>query len=407
LLSLRNLEKVRKIALILSLLCIAGQSIGLAGQANIIKVDFYGETIEVPFSLSLSIAYNVPPSKETIRQFYDIANAQDYQPTINTLIAFKEKHQLNDWIYYQLIRKTAQQISPKAENYPRYTLYKWFLLNKSGFDANLAISTQGQLLFYVHCDENIYDIPYYMANDKQYVCLNKHDYANLSFEKNASYPVDVIIPEGQKAFSYKVTQMPDFTPADYTEKDLQFSYDNKQYHFKVMINPQVQTIFTNYPVVDYASYFNIPLSKETYSSLIPGLKKSVKDMKQKKGVDYLMNFTRHAFLYEDDLNNFGKEKRMSPEQTLLNKYSDCDDRAALFFYLVKEVYNLPMIAVLYPTHVTIAVKFDKPTGHTIEYKGQLYSVCEPTPQGQDLRIGQVSPSLKHMAYSIAYEYNPQ
>jgi hypothetical protein len=160
-------------------------------------------------------------------------------------------------------------------------------------------------------------------------------------------------------------------------------------------------------VVDYASYFNIPLSKETYSSLIPGLKKSVKDMKQKKGVDYLMNFTRHAFLYEDDLNNFGKEKRMSPEQTLLNKYSDCDDRAALFFYLVKEVYNLPMIAVLYPTHVTIAVKFDKPTGHTIEYKGQLYSVCEPTPQDQDLRIGQVSPSLKHMAYSIAYEYNPQ
>jgi hypothetical protein len=372
LLSLRNLEKVRKIALILSILCIGCKSIGLAGQTNIIKVDFYGETIEVPFSPSLSIAYNVPPSKETIRQFYDIANAQDYQPTINTLIAFKEKHQLNDWIYYQLIRKTAQQISPKAENYPRYTLYKWFLLNKSGFDANMAISTQGQLLFYVHCDENIYDIPYYMANNKQYVCLNKHDYANLSFEKNASYPVDVIIPEGQKAFSYKVTQMPDFTPADYTEKDLQFSYDNKQYHFKVMINPQVQTIFTNYPVVDY-----------------------------------LMNFTRHAFLYEDDLNNFGKEKRMSPEQTLLNKYSDCDDRAALFFYLVKEVYNLPMIAVLYPTHVTIAVKFDKPTGHTIEYKGQLYSVCEPTPQDQDLRIGQVSPSLKHMAYSIAYEYNPQ
>jgi hypothetical protein len=30
-----------------------------------------------------------------------------------------------------------------------------------------------------------------------------------------------------------------------------------------------------------------------------------------------MRFTRYAFLYENDQDNFGKEKRLSPEQTLL------------------------------------------------------------------------------------------
>src|SRR5690606_10914787 len=115
--------------------------------------------------------------------------------------------------------------------------------------------------------------------------------------------------------------------------------------------PIFEKIFANYPSVDFESYFNIPLSKETYGSLIPMLKQNVDGMSQKKGVDYLMRFTRYAFLYEDDEENFGKAKRLSAEETLFAQYSDCDDRAALFFYLVKEIYNLPMIAVLYPTHI--------------------------------------------------------
>lgn len=190
------------------------------------------------------------------------------------------------------------------------------------------------------------------------------------------------------------------------KKNIAFNYNNKQYHFRVKMNPQMEKIFVNYPVVDYESYFNIPLSNETYTSLIPMLKDNVSAMNQKGGVDYLMRFTRNAFLYEDDQKVFGKEKRLSPEQTLLNDYSDCDDRAALFFYLVKEIYDLPMIVLLYPTHVTIAVKFDKPRGKTIVYKGSKYSICEPTPQMQDLSVGQISSNLRNTPFQVAYEYTP-
>ena len=129
-------------------------------------------------------------------------------------------------------------------------------------------------------------------------------------------------------------------------------------------------------------------------------------MSQKTGVDYLMRFTRDAFLYENDEDNFGKEKRLSPEQTLLSKYSDCDDRAALFFYLVREIYNLPMIALLYPTHISMAVQFDKPTGSSIIYKGEKYSVCESTPQKEDLKIGQIASSLKRVSYDVVFQYDP-
>ncbi|HEX8376173.1 MAG TPA: hypothetical protein VF602_00035, partial [Pedobacter sp.] len=108
----------------------------------------------------------------------------------------------------------------------------------------------------------------------------------------------------------------------------------------------------------------------------------------------------------DDERNFGKEKRLTPEQTLFSKYSDCDDRAALFFYLVKEIYNLPMIALLYPTHITMAVQFDKPAGKPIIYNGKKYYVCEPTPQMQDLKIGQMAEKYRNLNYEVVYAYEP-
>ncbi len=378
---------------------------GRAVEKDVLQFDFYGHTVTIPFDATLNIRYTTTPSGESIRSFYDAINRGHYRPVINALLAFKKQYELNDWFYYQLIRKTAEQVAPKADNYPRYTLYKWFLLGKSGYDTQLGLC-KDQLIFYVYSNDNLYDIPYYVHDGKQYVCLNKHDYTTLNLLTDPIYPAGISIPEGKIAFSYKVTQMPDFTPGDYSEKDLDFSYNNKQYHFKLKVNPQVENIFNNYPVVDYEEYFNIPLSKETYGSLIPALKKNTAGMHQRQGVDYLMRFTRNSFLYEDDKKNFGKEKRLSPEQTLLYKYSDCDDRAALFFYLVKEIYNLPMIAVVYPTHVTIAVGFDKPIGNTIEYNGRKYSVCEPTPQAKDLAIGEVPSAYKHTGFQVAYEYIP-
>ncbi|MGV3509235.1 MAG: hypothetical protein ACO1N7_08105 [Sphingobacteriaceae bacterium] len=367
--------------------------------------EFYGNTFNFELDESVKVDFPDILTEQTLVSFYSAINKSKYEKIVNTLNSYKNKHQLNDWLYYQLIRKTAQQIAPKAVNYNRYTLYKWFFLAKTGYDARLALE-RDKLLFYVASDDDISDIPFYMKNGKQYVCLNIHDYDNIDLKRNKIYPVDLVVPEGLKAFSYKVTQMPDFKSEDYSVKNIAFNYKQKVYHFDVLLNSQIQSIFANYPVVDFASYFNTPLSRQTYSSLIPTLKQNVAKMSQKKGVNYLMRFTRNAFLYEDDEQNFGKEKRLTPEQTLFSEYSDCDDRAALFFYLVKEIYNLPMIALLYPTHITMAVQFDKAAGKPIIYNGKKYYVCESTPQKQNLRVGEIAAKYRNAAYEVVYAYEP-
>ena len=207
-------------------------------------------------------------------------------------------------------------------------------------------------------------------------------------------------------FSYKINSLPNFNPADYTVKKLNFEYHQKDYEFKVMVNQAVKKIFTNYPTVEYTMQFSVPLSNYTYQSLIPVLKNTVAGMSQQKGVDYLMHLTRSAFAFEKDATLYGKEKRLSPEQTLLFDYSDCEDRAAFFFYLVKEIYNLPMIVLSYPEHISVAIQFSSPLANPLHYNGNDYWVCEPTPQYKNLKIGHGLPSLKKQAYEVVIDYNP-
>jgi len=371
-----------------------------------VHFDFYGDPVDLPFDASTFVDFKDSLNEQSVNNFYQEMEQNHFEPVIKALLEFKEKNKPDDWLYYQLIRKTAQSISPKADNYQRYTLYKWFFLCKTGYDAIVTIN-ENKILFYVQSDDVIYNIPYRVKDGKQYVCLNYHDYGSIDFAKNTFHEVTIQVPEAKTAFSYKVTRLPNFNLTDYQDRDIQFTYNENEYHFKVKLNPQVKTIFANYPVVDYGTYFNIPLTSVTYGSLIPSLKEKVKGMRVKDGVDYLMHFTRYAFLFKPDEEVFGQEKRLTPEQTLLYDNSDCEDRAGLFFYLVKEIYNLPMIVLEYPKHVTIAVKFDKAYGNSIVYNGVRYSICEPSSQKDDLRIGKLPSSLRHSAFEVPYVYTPQ
>jgi hypothetical protein len=398
------MSKRKKI--LLFLIVISSFTYTWAQDKGLVRLEFMGDTIQFYYSLTPNSHFTDALSPFALIKFTDNLEQSWNPEIIPTLLAYRDLNKLDDWLFYQLIRKTAQQLSPKSENYFSYTLYKWFLLTRSGYDAHIRIS-ENKMLLYVQSDEIIYNIPFLMNKDKQYVCLNYHDYgSSIDFEKEHFSDVAFQSTGLKKAFTYTVTQLPPFNPVNYVEKDLQFNYYKNEYHFKVKLNPELKNLFVNYPARDYINHFNIPLSRETYNSLIPQLKKVVYTMNTTGGIDYLMRFTRYAFLFEKDSEVFGKEKRFSPEETLLYEKSDCEDRAALFFYLVKEIYDLPMLVLTYPNHVTIAVKLDKPIGKPIIFNGEKYSLCEPTPQKTDLTLGQRIPGLKKVAFEIAYAYSP-
>ncbi|HOZ84516.1 MAG TPA: hypothetical protein PK191_03445 [Niabella sp.] len=381
-------------------------------QKNVLAQDqyslvFYGDSIRFSIPDHSFIDFGEASlSISSVQEFYNRISKADFSDPISVLKTYRKKYQPDDWLYYQLVRKMAQQISPKSDNYCRYTLYKWFFMCQSDYTPILVIG-ENKLLFYIECSEQVYNIPIREKWDKQFVCLNYHDYgSNIDFTKNKFAEVPIAISQGNRSFSYKINKLPHFEEQDYVAKNVQFSINENEYRFKIKVNQQIQPLFKNYPTVDYENYLNIPLSHDTYNTLIPALKKALKGKSEKQGVDYLMQLTRYAFAFEADSIKFGREKRFTPEQMLLFETSDCEDRVIFFFTLVKEIYNLPMIILSYPQHVSIAVNFDKHKGKPILYNGKPYFVCEPTPQATDLLIGQELRTLKNVDYEIIYSYLP-
>jgi hypothetical protein len=372
----------------------------VSGQT--MRVEFCGESLNLP-QVSWSASGKTHYTKADILTFQQNTATWDDLPS--RLRQESDLRKLNDWFTYQLIRRTAQQLSPKASDYERYTMMKWWLLSNMGYQTLLRRSDQ-HLLLYVQSDDVVYNIPSRNVHGKTYVCLNYHDYSAIDF--NQTYFEDIWIQNqsGAKSFSYQINHLPLLPQTQYEEKKIRFAYNAQSLDLSIRVNPEMNRLLNNYPTLDYAAYLHIPLSAETYTSLIPPLMQALKGKSQQEGIDYLMHFTRWAFAFQTDKMQFGGEKRLIPEQTLLYNQSDCDDRAALFFCLVKEIYNLPMIILAYPEHVTVAVELKQGKGKPILYEGRKYYICEPTPQRIDLGIGDMLPEWKKQSYEISYAYQP-
>ncbi|PZP45091.1 MAG: hypothetical protein DI598_13815, partial [Pseudopedobacter saltans] len=260
--------------------------------------DFYGNAVGFCFDKTQFVDYVSKPSEKDIQTFYNyLERSKILKGTIAALNQYRKKYVPDDWLYYQLVRKTAQTISPKQDNYLRYTLYKWYLMVQSGYRTLLSVHDE-RLLFYIQSTDNIYNIPYRVKDGLQYVCLNYHDYgSNIDFSKNQFSELQLqVLENNTQSFSYKIEKLPDFSKADYINKNLQFKLNDFEYNFKIKVNPDLKTIFKNYPVVDYSLQFNTPVSEATRASLIPLLEKQVKKLNIKNGVDYLMQFARYAFV---------------------------------------------------------------------------------------------------------------
>ena len=371
------------------------------------------DSIHIEF---LGKGYSLPPTGQLEQFTGDINHAEitKYANTIpskeldnlcQSLLGIQKKESLDDWLYYQLVRRTAQECIHKKEDYIGYTILKWYILNHTGYEPLLSVS-ENKLLLYIKSDDIIYNQPLKKIENKQYVCLNYHDYGfNVDFNYEKFSNITDLLKEGTP-FTFLVKTLPDFAESTYETKELKFQYKKKADQVNIKLNTNLSSYFTNYPVTEYKNQFNIPLSKETYQSLIPALKEKLVNFDKKKGVEYIMYFTRHAFKFESDTEIFGREKRLSPEETLLYDKSDCEDRSALFFLLVKEIYDLPMIVLSSPQHVTVAVKLDKPSKHSILYEGKQYTICEPTPQRRELKVGEEISTIRRQHFTVEFAYDP-
>lgn len=364
-----------------------------------IIVPFYTEKIKLTYSPELIDFKDPVISEKGLVQFFKSLAGKNYSPLLKSLRQSKSVLLLNDWFYYQLMSNTTEQLLQGESSYTK-ELFCWFLLSQSGFDTRLAYFDQ-EVYLYVYTNDDIFEAPIINDADKQFVNLSRV-FDTSSFQK-ALYLLNFSPnPDGQ-AFSFAITDLPALKPR-IRDKSLEFPYRQQIHKMNLQVDESIKDYMHNYPLIAESQYFDAPVSKTLTASLLPQLRKMLLGKNDWESLEIIASLTRSAFNYQEDRQCFGRSKPMIPDEVFLYPYSDCEDRSALFYYLVKELLNLPMIVLAYPDHLTVAVALPQTREGAIFYQGKAYYVCDPTGPVNSSEIGYIPKDYEDQAYEIIKKY---
>lgn len=371
----------------------------MAPAAPQVEIPFYTERCLIPYDPGMRPGQVGDINTATITRFYAFLERSPHQMLLRGLEQEKVRLGLNDWLFFRLAEQTVATIFRDYGEVER-TLINWFLLSKSGYDARITFR-QDQVYLCVFTREKIFEAP--MIRDQGRTFVNLSEIGRPTQEQSPVYLLDYVPnPRGQ-AFSFSLRKMPRFR-AEIEQKYLKFTFKDSLYHWPVQINRTLIRLMEDYPFINEIEYLQAPMSNLLLNSLVPQMKLAVRQMPVTEAVQFMAVFTRSAFRYMEDKSYFGRSKPMIPDEVLHYPFSDCEDRSALFYALVKHILDLPMVIVAYPDHLTVGVHLPDTPGEAIYFRGNRYLVCDPTGPYDSAEIGKIPRELKGSPYEIIHHF---
>jgi len=361
---------------------------------------FYEQSIKIDFK---NCTFNCGPaeiSETGIIDFYKKINSQSFEPVLDQLSSYQKQLNLNDWLYYELLYKSIKLGFPNKSK-KQIELLSWFLLNKSGYDTRLSY-LNGNLWIYAYSNEEMFEVSMIQDLGKTFINLTDTRLKQNEYQTQV-YLLDFKPGKGGKSFQFSLNDLPSFAPKK-KKVEVDFTYKEEKIHFDFYIDLSLIGLMNNYPFIQEQDYLKVPLSQSTKQTLIPNLKKLLEGKNEKEKLEFLVSFTRKAFKYKEDHAYFGKSKPMIAEEVFFHRFSDCEDRCALFFNLIKETIDLPMLIVALPDHLTIAVASNSRLGSALNYNGRSYYFCDPTGPFNSSSVGSLPKEYQNSSYQVLEAY---
>lgn len=372
------------------------------GEISKAQITYFSAQLPMSYAPDMVIDQRTCTSDRCLKKFYKKMEASNYQILLLELEHTREKMELSDWFFYQLVRKTTEQIcEEKSEVYK--TLFTWFLMNKSGYDTRINTANNQYVFLYVRTKDKVFYTPFIRPDDgEKYVNLTSMYYGIDS--RRVLFEMSDFKPESDnKHFSFALNQLPDLPP-QIEETTLTYEYAGEVKELKVEVDTTIRTMMRGYPVVNDAYYFEVPFSTTVKNSLLPQLREVLADKTPKEQAEILVSITRRSFEYAWDYEVYDQAQPMIAEEVLLRNVSDHEDRCALFFYLAKELTDLDVIVIFYyDSYHTIGVALPEAVGEAVEYKGQNYYICDPTEPFNSSKIGKIPTAFRAMENKIIAE----
>lgn len=349
------------------------------------SVNFFSQEIDVKYNINMVVDFKPCIKVKCIEKYKEELEKTDYQTLLDNLEAHRKSLNLNDWLFYELMYATVADIfDSKDEN--TQTLTVSFLMAKSGYDVRMSTVGLKHLFLFIKSNDMVFGIPIIRPGSKTFINVTTFK-SKVSMGGAWMNDTELLWNEGGKGMDIKLNELPTFTGNNINQR-ISFKYNGQDYHIETKVNHSIKEMMSDYPRLKEISYIEAPLSEYSKKILLPQLRAHLSRFNQKESLEFLAAFTR-SFEYKWDHTFSDINLPMIADEVLISEFSDHEDRVALYYQLVKELLDLPMLVLSFmdDTKSTIAVATDEPLGKPIDYAGQAYYICDPTGPNNSAEIG--------------------
>lgn len=357
-----------------------------AGSADRSKIVYGGQTFYLSNALNRKCKLS-SLNENAIADAYEILCSTNYKPLLKDLQQIKNDMKLNDWGAFTLVKSVADAYCATTNE---SVVMQQFLLNELGYKARMARkANENKMVLFVAPDCQIYGHIYTVQNGQKYYDLSStRPYQFYMCQKDS--------PKAKSSMNMYLSTSPDFAGSVSTS-----THQAKGSAAKVTVDipKSLMDFYKSYPQCDYGVYAKASVNKEVEETLLSSLAPYVQGKGEAEAANVLINFVQTAFQYERDEQQFGYEKPFFVEELFYYPYSDCEDRAVLFAYLVQKLIGLEVVFLDYPDHIATAVRFNENVGGDYLMIGnRKYTVCDPTYIGAS--IGMTMPQFKNVSAKV-------
>ena len=325
--------------------------------------------------------------EKAVADAYEAMCKADYKPLLVDCRQLKKDLKLNDWGVFLFVRDVSNALCADAN---ASVVMQQFLLNELGYKAKMARrADRDQMLLFVATDCKMYGRPYFTKDGLNYYNLTSDETCQFYMCQEDS-------PKAKSNIDMQITNAPLFNSGMVNSV-----HKNGAGTVAVSVDvpKSLMLFYKSMPQCDYSVYVNAKVNPAVADRLLSSLAPIVEGKSETEAANLLINFVQTGFKYATDQEQFGYEKPFFVEELFYYPYCDCEDRAVLYSYLVRNLLKLDVVLLDYPNHIATAVCFNENvSGDFVTVEGKKYIVCDPTYIGAS--IGKAMPQFKRVAAKV-------
>lgn len=383
-----------------SLLLLFGGLVCITGlKAASVNLSFYGAAVSLHYDPALILRETIKTDAASLTSAWRSLEQKPVQSLLDDLLRYKNQLRLNDWLYYKLMHQGVEQILTGRTAVAKELLTA-FLLSKTGIDVRVTFANNN-LYTNAYVAEELFEVPIIEDRGRQF--------ANLTAARlhtgplQAMYMLDIPNQRPGRVFSFSLAQRP-MLEEQPVNKVFSFTYSHTVYEVPLSYDARMVELLKDYPLTGEMNYIGAQPSMALLGSLPAALSNLIEGKSTHEALEILVSVTRSGFRYKEDNTQFGRSKPMVADELFFYPQSDCEDRTALFYMLVKELLALPMVVIAYDDHISLAVAAPDMDGDAVKYNGLRYIFCDPTGPSNSSFIGRIPEGYEHKPFEIIGHY---